>query len=80
MNVFYRETPGLPKSTRPEPLSLRPREAALALGISVKTLERLTKAGQIAVVRISDRSIGYEVDELKAYLQSRRVVAKEVEV
>jgi hypothetical protein len=31
-------------------------------------------------VRISDRTIAYEVDELKAYLQTRRVVAKEVEV
>jgi len=33
------------------PISLRPRQAAAALGISLSTLDRLTRSGDIPVVR-----------------------------
>jgi excisionase family DNA binding protein len=58
-----------------EPLALRPREAAASLGVSVKTLERLTKSREIGSVSIG-RCRVYEVAELQAYLQSRRQPAK----
>lgn len=72
MSTFYR-------TERPEPLSLRPREAARSLGISEKSLERLTKAGEIPSVLVG-RCRLYEVEELKAYLASRRTMAGRVEV
>lgn len=72
MNGFYTTAPG------PQPLSLRPREAARSLGISEKSLERLTKAGEIPSVLVG-RCRLYEIDELKAYLASRRTMAGRVE-
>ncbi len=68
---FYRATPRAPK----EPLALRPREAAETLGVSLSTLERLTRAGEIESVSIG-RCRVYEVEVLKAYLQSRRESVK----
>ena len=66
---------------RPEPsvaapqLALRPREAAAAISVSPSTLERLTKAGEIGYVA-AGRCRLYEIDALKAYLASRRVIAE----
>lgn len=68
---FYRPPPKAPS----EPLALRPLQAAEALGVSVKTLERLTKAGELDSVSIG-RCRVYEIETLKAYLQSRRESAK----
>ena len=59
------------------PLSLRPREAAASLGVSVSTLERLTKAGEIPVVRLGRVRL-YEVATLEEFLKSRRSVGQEV--
>lgn len=75
---FYRTDPSLLKASLPEPLSLRTREAAAALGISEKTLERRTKAGEIPSV-LDGRCRLYEVKELKAYLASRRTSAGRAE-
>jgi excisionase family DNA binding protein len=36
-----------------DPLALRPRDAAAALGISLSTLDRLTRDGQIPHVRVN---------------------------
>lgn len=81
MNGFYRMDHGQPKASRLEPLSLRPREAAASLGVSLSTLERLTKSGEIGVVRLG-RCRLYEIDELKAWLSRNRaggrVVGQEV--
>ena len=68
---FYRPQPKAPS----EPLALRTREAAATLGVSVKTLERLTKSGELDSVSIG-RCRVYEIETLKAYLQSRRQSAK----
>lgn len=43
-------------------------KAAEMLGISVKTLDRLTQAGEIRRVKIRSR-VCYSVDELKAFTQ-----------
>ena len=74
MSGFYRTAAEQPKH---EPLSLRPREAAASLGVSPSTLERLTKAGEIPVVKYG-RCRLYEVETLKNFLKSRRVVGQEV--
>jgi excisionase family DNA binding protein len=67
---------------RPEPrvaahpqLALRPREAAAAIGVSPSTLERLTKAGEIAYVP-AGRCRLFLVADLETYLTTRRVVAE----
>jgi excisionase family DNA binding protein len=52
------------------PLSLRPREAAAKLGISVSTLERLTKAGEIPRVKVGN-TVLYTVESLERWLKSR---------
>jgi excisionase family DNA binding protein len=67
---FYR-----PAAKPAEPLALRPREAAEALGVSLRTLERLTRTGEIDSVLIG-RCRVYELETLKAYLLSRRESAK----
>lgn len=68
---FYRPTPKAPA----EPLALRPLQAAESLGVSLRTLERLTRAGEIDSVLIG-RCRVYELETLKAYLLSRRESAK----
>ena len=68
---FYRSAPKAPA----EPLALRPIQASETLGVSLSTLERLTRAGEIESVSIG-RCRVYEVEVLKAYLQSRRESAK----
>jgi excisionase family DNA binding protein len=67
------------KSSAPDrpPLSLRLREAAASLGISPSTLERLTRSGEIASVKIG-RCRLYEISTLEKFLESRRHVGQEV--
>ena len=71
---FFRDAPRPHQSER---LSLRPREAAATIGVSVKTLERLTKAGEIQSVLLGRVRL-YEVSALAAFLASHRVVGQEV--
>lgn len=64
---------------RPEPrveaprLALRPREAAAAIGVSPSTLDRLTRAGEIAVVP-AGRCRLYLVTDLETYLATKRTI------
>jgi excisionase family DNA binding protein len=73
LSRFYRD--------REEPihatLALRPRQAAASLGVSVKTLERLTKSGEITSVLIGRVRL-YELSALEEFLKSRRVAGQEV--
>jgi hypothetical protein len=69
---FYRESE--PRVAAP-PLALRPREAAATIGVSTRTLERLTRTAEIDSVLIG-RCRVYELETLKAYLLSRRESAK----
>lgn len=58
--------------TREEPIviSLRPRQAAAALGISLSHLERLTKAGEVPAAKVG-RCTVYPIYGLRAWLASR---------
>ena len=69
---FYRR-----RETLASTLALRPREAAAALNVSLSTLERLTKAGEIPVVRLGRVRL-YELSVLEKFLETRRVVGQEV--
>lgn len=69
---FYRQ-----RETLASTLALRPREAAASLNVSLSTLERLTKAGEIPVVRLGRVRL-YELSVLEKFLESRRVVGQEV--
>ena len=57
-----------------DPLSLRPRQAAARLGISVSTLERLTRAGEIPRIKLSN-CVLYRIPTLDAWLRSREQFA-----
>ena len=56
-------------------LSMRPREAAAALGVSVSTLDRLTKAGELPSVKLG-RVVLYPRAALEQFLNLRTQVAK----
>jgi excisionase family DNA binding protein len=58
-------------------LALRPREAAAAINVSLSTLERLTKSGEIPVVKLGRVRL-YELTVLESFIKSRRVVGQEV--
>ena len=64
-----------PLPTASDSLSLRPRDAAAALGLSVSTLERLMKAGELPSVKVG-RVVLYPVSSLKQFLNLRTQVAK----
>jgi excisionase family DNA binding protein len=51
-------------------LSLRPREAARALGISERSLWTLTKANEVPHTRLG-KSVLYPVDALRRWLDAR---------
>jgi excisionase family DNA binding protein len=69
---FYREREPLYAT-----LALRPRQAAASLGVSVKTLERLTKSGEIPSVLVGRVRL-YELKALEEFLKSHRVAGQEV--
>jgi excisionase family DNA binding protein len=71
---FYRPRE---RDTLASTLALRPREAAAAIGVSQSTLDRLTKAGEIPVVKLGRVRL-YELVALSDFLKSRRVVGQEV--
>lgn len=71
-NGFYREREPIAAT-----LALRPREAAAAINVSLSTLERLTRAGDIPVVKLGRVRL-YELSTLASFLESRRVVGQEV--
>jgi excisionase family DNA binding protein len=67
---FYRdEEPTVP------PLALRPREAALALSISVSTLDRLTKSGAIIACRVGGCRL-FRTATLDAFLKGRETAGE----
>ena len=70
-HVFNEDSPLSPD----ESLSMRPREAAAALGVSVSTLDRLTKLGQIPSVKLG-RVVLYPVASLRQFLNLRTQVTK----
>jgi excisionase family DNA binding protein len=71
-NGFYRDQEILAAT-----LSLRPRQAAASLGVSVKTLERLTARGEITSVLVGRVRL-YELKALEEFLTSHRAASQEV--
>ncbi len=55
-------------------IGLRQRDAAKALGISVRTLFTLTKSGEIPSAKLGNAVI-YDVDDLRGWLTSRKTTA-----
>lgn len=53
-----------------EKLSLRPREAARALGVSERTLWTLTHRGEVPHVRVG-RAVLYPLESLRKWLEAR---------
>ena len=60
-------------------LALRPLQAAAAIGVSVKTLERLTARGEITSVLVG-RCRLYELSVLENFLKSHRTAGEEAAV
>ena len=58
----------------PEPRSrvLTVREAAGYLGLSVTSIRRLVSAGQLPVVRLTERRIGIDRDDLDKRVEERK--------
>ena len=63
---FYRDDDG----EQLRPLAVRPQQAAAMLGISVSSLERLNKAGEIPRFKDGNK-VFYRVATLDAWLASR---------
>ncbi|MBN1512612.1 MAG: helix-turn-helix domain-containing protein [Phycisphaerae bacterium] len=58
------------RSVNPEPLALRPREAAAMLGLSARTLWSLTARGAIPSFKVG-RATLYSVQALREWVQSQ---------
>lgn len=54
--------------TKVEPLALRAREAAIALGVSERTLFDLTREGVIPSVRLTNKIVVYPIDVVRRRL------------
>lgn len=52
------------------PLAMRPRQAAMALSISVRTLFSLTKSGEIPCIKLG-RAVLYRPADLDRWLAER---------
>ena len=65
--AFYRDADG---DDELRSLAVRPQKAAEMLGISISSLERLTKAGEIPRIKHGNK-VFYRVATLDAWLASR---------
>lgn len=65
-------------SPQPQPLPVRIGAAAACqfLGVTVKELQRLRKAGRIPFFRIGHRTVSFLVSDLEAFMQACRVPAR----
>jgi excisionase family DNA binding protein len=59
-------------------LLLRPKEAAAALAVCEKTLWTLTKTGRLPCVR-AGRAVRYGVDDLRAWIDSNKSTAADID-
>ena len=60
---------------------LRTPEAARFLGLSSSTLEKMRLTGQgPRFLRLGSRAVGYDVEDLRAWLHSRRALSTSDEV
>jgi len=66
-NPFFR---GGKTDDRTRRLVLRPRDAAKALGLSMSTLNRLARAGEIKCIRLDGITL-YPMEDLEAWLKAK---------
>ena len=59
-------------ATAPTPALLRPPEAARQLGICLRTLQDLTRRGQIPAVYPTARAVRYDPADLARFIESRK--------
>jgi predicted DNA-binding transcriptional regulator AlpA len=60
----------------PDERVITEREAAAACGIHISTLRRAVAAGKgPAIVRLSERRIGYRIRDLRAWLDTKVVLS-----
>ena len=59
---------------------VRPRELAKKLSISIATLYRMKKAGELPPqVKIHERAVGWKVSDIEEWLDSRKIAAPEIQ-
>jgi hypothetical protein len=61
-----------PEVKEAEPLVYNRKQAALAIGVSVSTLDRIVAAGELKQVRVTGRSPKYEPKEIERFLTRKR--------
>jgi excisionase family DNA binding protein len=71
--TFYRDGDG---EDELRPLAVRPKKAAEMLGISISSLERLNKAGEIPRLKHGNK-VFYRVATLDAWLAKRETFAQD---
>jgi excisionase family DNA binding protein len=71
--TFYRDGDG---EDELRPLAVRPQKAAEMLGISISSLERLNKAGEIPRLKHGNK-VFYRVATLDAWLAKRETFAQD---
>jgi excisionase family DNA binding protein len=71
--TFYRDGDG---EDELRPLAVRPQKAAEMLGISISSLERLNKAGEIPRLKHGNK-VFYRVATLDAWLAKRESLAQD---
>jgi excisionase family DNA binding protein len=52
-----------------QPLLLREREVVALLGVSVRTVRRLVKEGELTKVRVSPGTVRYRLSDLESLIQ-----------
>ena len=57
---------------------LNARQAAVHVGLSVRTIRSLQQQGRIPHVKVGPRKIFYEAEQLDEWLEARRLRAKDV--
>lgn len=61
-------------------LIIRPQELAEKLSISVATLYRMKKAGELPPqVKIHERAVGWKVSDIEEWLDNRKVVESQIQ-
>ena len=71
-NTYTTDIRSRPLGSCPEPLLLRPAEAARFLAISPRKLWELTNCREVPAIRIG-RSLRYPMEELRVWVAERRI-------
>ncbi len=64
-----------PQNRSPDPVLLKPKEAAALLSVSERSLWTLMRNGEIPHIRIG-KSVRYYISDLKEWIETKRVQSK----